>query len=119
MQASKEILYFDLRSANGQRVSREVEIESPKPTPVKNKKDQSIVSAPGAERKRDEQNTREKQEGAEHKKGEAKSQGKRENSKIKEKRSENLEENTEREDGNPEIKDESSERKDTHLKEKL
>lgn len=82
MQASKEILYFDLRSANGQRVSREVEIESPKPTPVKNKKDQSIVSAPGAERKRDEQN-KEKKEGAEHEKGEAKSQGKRENSKIK------------------------------------
>ena len=121
IQASKEILYFDLRSANGQRVSREVEIEAPKPTP----------SAPGAERNRaneqnreqrtknkDEQN-KEKQEGAEHTKGETKSQGKRENSEIKEKRSENLEGNTEREDGNPEIEDDNSKQKDAHLKEKL
>ena len=108
IQATKDILYFDLRSANGQRVSREVEIEAPKPTP----------SAAGAERKRDEQN-KEKQEGAEHTKGEAKSQGKRENSEIKEKRSENLKGNTEREDGNPEIEGDNSKQKDAHLKEKL
>lgn len=85
---------------------------------MQNKNDQNIVSAPGAERKRDEQN-KEKQEGAEHTKGEAKSQGKGENSEIKEKRSENLEEKTERADGNPVIEDESFEQEDTHLKEKL
>ena len=107
-------MYFDLRSANGQRVSREVGIESPTPTPVKNKNDQqNIVSAPGAE----EQNK--EKEGAEHTKGEVEPQEKRETSENKEKRPEILEEKTERKDGNSEIKDESSERKDTPSKEKL
>ena len=109
-------MYFDSRSANGQRVSREVEIESPILPPVENKNNQNI--APGAETKREEEKE-EKQQKAELTKSEVKPQGQKENSEIKEKRSEILEEKTERKDGNSEIKDESSEAKDTASEEKL
>lgn len=94
-------MYFDLRSANGQRVSREVEIESPTLPPVENKNKQII--APGAEAKREEEKKK-KQEEAEAE------------TETKEKRSE---EKAERKDGNSEIKDESYEPKDTASKEKL
>lgn len=75
------------------------------------------MSAPGAERKPEKQNK--EKEGVEHTKGEAKSQGKRENPEIKEKRSKILEEKTQRKEGNSEIKHEISERKDASSKEKL
>lgn len=97
-------MYFDLRSANGQRVSREVEIESPTLPPVENKNKQTI--APGAETKREEEKKK-KQEEAEAE------------TETKEKRSEILEEKAERKDENSEIKDESYEPKDTASKEKL
>jgi len=109
-------LYFDLRSPNGQRVSREVEIESPILPPVENKINQNI--AHGAETKRGEEKN-EKQKDAELTNSEVRPQGLKENSEIKEKRSENLEEKTERKDGYSKIKDESSEPKDTASKEKL
>lgn len=119
IQAAKENLYFDKRSADGQRVSREVEIESPTLAQVENKNDHNVVSAPGAERKHEEQK-KEKQEGAEHTKNEVKSPGKKEKSEIKEKRYEILEEKAERKEGkSAEIKEESSERKDSPSKEKV
>lgn len=108
-------MYFDLRSANGQRVSREVEIESPTLPPVENKNKQII--APGAEAKREEEKKK-KQEEAELTKSEVKPQGQKE-TETKEKRSEILEEKAERKDENSEIKDESYEPKDTASKEKL